>query len=176
MNNTPTKHDIERMRALVEFTSSSLSTEFPSPFGSAIYESSSGRLVSQAYDTVMRECDPTNHAEVNAIRLATQELGRLSLRGCVLYSTCEPCPMCMSASIWAELDGVVFGASTMEDANLYWPQGSDMTPQELISRMRFEPKCSLLRHVERALCQELFRKCDEVRKSRELELPPHRDT
>jgi tRNA(Arg) A34 adenosine deaminase TadA len=163
-----------RMKELVQFTALSLETAFPSPFGCAIYNERDGALVAQAYDTVMEMCDPTNHAEINAIRAATRRLRRLSLRGCTLYSTCEPCPMCMSACIWAEVDTVVFGASTMEDANRYWPQSSDMSPQELVSRMRIEPKCRIVPHVERALCQELFIRCDEVRIKRGLKLPPHR--
>jgi tRNA(adenine34) deaminase len=164
----------ERMKMLVAYTSSSLETQFPSPFGSAIYNPQTGHLLSQAYDTVLQKCDPTNHAEINAIRKATKKLRRLSLRGCILYSTCEPCPMCMSACIWAELDTLVFGASTMEDADLYWPQASDISPQELVARMRLEPKCVLIPNVERALCQDLFKKCDEARKAQRLELPPHR--
>ena len=167
------KHS-ERMRMLIEYTSSSLKTKFPSPFGSAIYDLQTGRLLFQAYDTVIQKSDPTNHAEINAIRKATQKLQRLSLSGCILYSTCEPCPMCMSACIWAELDAVVFGASTMEDANSYWPQASDISPQELVSHMRLEPKCVIVPQLERALCQELFKKCDEARKIQLLELPPHR--
>ena len=163
-----------RMRDLVAFTEQSFGTEHPSPFGSSVYDAS-GLLVSQAYDTVMRECDPTNHGEVNAIRLATRSFGRLSLRGCVLYSTCEPCPMCMSACIWAEVDTVVYGASTMEDANPYWPQPSDVTPSELVVRMLVEPKCRLIPHVERELCWHLFEQCDAVRRERSLGLPPHRD-
>lgn len=165
----------ERMKRLVRYTAASLKTQFPSPFGSAIYDLQTGLLVSQAYDTVMRNGDPTNHAEVNAIRKATKKLQRLSLSGHILYSTCEPCPMCMSACIWAEVDAVVFGASTMEDANAYWPQASDISPQELLSHLRREPKCILVPHVERARCQELFQKCDEVRKMQRLELPPHRN-
>ena len=128
----------------------------------------------QAYDTVMKMCDPTNHAEINAIRDAARELQRLSLRGCTLYSTCEPCPMCISACIWAEIDTVVFGASTLEDANLYWPQASDLPPQELVAHMLLEPRCRLIPHVGRSLCRNLFTRCDEVRKERGLQLPPHR--
>lgn len=164
----------ERMKKLVEYTSSSLETEFPSPFGSVVYKLQNGVLLSQAYDKVMEKCDPTNHAEINAIRKATQKLQRLSLKDCILYSTCEPCPMCMSACIWAELKAVVFGASTMEDANIYWPQASDLSPEKLIAHMRHEPKCILIPHVERELCQELFKKCDETRRKQNLELPPHR--
>jgi tRNA(Arg) A34 adenosine deaminase TadA len=172
--NSITQQHSQRMKALLEFTATSLRTDFPSPFGSAIYERQSGLLICQSYDTVMRECDLTNHAEVNTIRLATQKLRRLSLRGFTLYSTCEPCPMCMSACIWAELDTVVFGASTMEDATIYWPQLSDITPQELVARMQIEPKCILYPHVERALCQDLFRRCDEVRVRGGFALPPNR--
>ncbi|MEM9554075.1 MAG: nucleoside deaminase [Acidobacteriota bacterium] len=163
-----------RMRDLVDFTASSFDTEHPSPFGSSVYETASGRLVARAYDTVIEACDPTNHGEVNAIRLATRALGRLSLRGCVLYSTCEPCPMCMSACIWAEVDTVVYGASTLEDADRYWPQASDLTPQELVAKMRREPRCEVLPQVERALCRELFSRCDAVRNRQSLQLPPHR--
>ncbi len=164
----------ERMQALVEFTSTSFDTDSPSPFGSAVYDSGSGVLVARAYDTVIHECDPTRHAEVNAIREATRCLQRLSLRGHVLYSTCEPCPMCMSACIWAEIDTVVYGASTMEDAHPYWPQSSDMTPSELISRMRLEPACVVVPHVERSLCRKLFEDCDRLRTTRSLQQPPHR--
>ena len=164
----------KRMKALVAFSASSFDTEFPSPFGSAIYDERSGVLVAQAYDTVMKMCDPTNHAEINAIRDAARELQRLSLRGCTLYSTCEPCPMCISACIWAEIDTVVFGASTLEDANLYWPQASDLPPQELVAHMLLEPRCRLIPHVGRSLCRNLFTRCDEVRKERGLQLPPHR--
>lgn len=82
--------------------------------------------------------------------------------------------MCMSACIWAEVDEIVFGASTMEDANKYWPQSSDLQPVELVSRMLMDTKCTLIPHVERRLCQELFRKCDAHRLQREMNLPPHR--
>lgn len=175
MNDTRTSLDSSRMQALVAFTAASFQTDYPSPFGASIYDSQTGELVAQAYDTVLRECDPTNHAEMNAIRLASRKLGRLSLKGCVLYSTCEPCPMCMSACIWAELDAVNFGASTMEDANAYWPQRSDMRPQELLARVQFQSKCVLHEHIERPLCQALFKQCDQVRRQRNLGLPPHRN-
>ena len=162
-----------RMRELVAFTATSLATDHPSPFGSAVYDLD-GTLISQAYDTVMRECDPTNHAEVNAVRAACRRLGRLSLAGTVLYSTCEPCPMCMSACIWAEVDLVVYGASTMEDATRYWPQPSAVTPAYLAQRSLFPKKCALIARLEREACVALFDDCDRVRRERDLGLPPHR--
>ena len=164
----------QRMRSLLDFTATSFATAFPSPFGASIYDLTSGDLVAQAYDTVIEKCDPTNHAEMNAIRKATRKIQRLSLAAHVLYSTCEPCPMCMSACIWAELDVVVFGASTLEDADSYWPQASDISPEELLAHMRRAPKCKVRSHVERSSCQALFQQCDEILRRRKLELPPHR--
>ena len=162
-----------RMRALADFTAGSFDTAHPSPFGCAIYDAA-GTLLAQAVDTVLAQTDPTNHAEINAIRAATRQLRALSLRGCTLYSTCEPCPMCMSAAIWAEVGTVVFGAATLADADRYWPQPSDLAPQELADRMRNAPRCQILPRVERARCQDLFVRCDAARTRRGLPLPPHR--
>jgi len=70
----------------------------------------------RALNAVKQRCDPSAHAEVQAIRLATRRLKQISLAGYTLYTTCEPCPMCMSAALWAGLDRVVYGA-TIADAN-----------------------------------------------------------
>ena len=79
-----------------------------SPFGAVIVRA--GELVCAAHNTVWRDTDPTAHAEVNAIRQAATALGTIALRGCEMFTTCEPCPMCLSAIHWAKLDRVVFGA------------------------------------------------------------------
>lgn len=80
-----------------------------SPFGAVIVKE--GRVVAEVHNTVRRDNDPTAHAEVNAIRTASRLLGTYDLTGCVLYSTCEPCPMCLAATHWARVDRVVYGAS-----------------------------------------------------------------
>ncbi len=80
-----------------------------SPFGAAIVKD--GRVVCEAHNTVRLDNDPTAHAEVNAIRLASREMGTFDLSGCILYSTCEPCPMCLAATHWSRVDRLVFGAS-----------------------------------------------------------------
>lgn len=71
----------------------------------------SGELIAAAHNEVWAQCDPTVHAEVLAIRRAAAALGRIDLSGCVIYSTCEPCPMCAAAIHWARLDAVVYGAA-----------------------------------------------------------------
>jgi tRNA(Arg) A34 adenosine deaminase TadA len=84
-----------------------------SPFGAAVVRE--GRVVAAAHNTVARDGDPTAHAEVNGVRAAALALAAVRLPGCTLYATCEPCPMCLAAIHWAEIDRVVYGA-TIEDA------------------------------------------------------------
>ncbi len=84
-----------------------------SPFGAVIV--SKGVVVAATHNTVWRDLDPTAHAEVNCIRAAAKALATISLDGCEMYSTCEPCPMCLSAIHWSKIDRVVFGA-TIADA------------------------------------------------------------
>lgn len=78
------------------------------PFGAVIVKD--GEIVSSASNSVTPDNDPTAHAEVNAIRAACKKLETFDLSGCVLYSSCEPCPMCLSAAYWARLDRVVYAA------------------------------------------------------------------
>ncbi len=84
-----------------------------SPFGSVLVKD--GRIVAATHNTVWRDTDPTAHAEVNCLRAASRSLAAIDLAGSTLYSTCEPCPMCLSAIHWANVDRVVFGA-TIDDA------------------------------------------------------------
>jgi tRNA(Arg) A34 adenosine deaminase TadA len=113
--------DRQRMTALVAFTARSMRTPTPRPFGAAILRTRSGKLLLRALNAVMQEFDPSSHAEVRAIRMATKRLRKHSLAGYTLYSTCEPCPMCMSTALWAGLDRVVYGA-TIADANRHCNQ------------------------------------------------------
>lgn len=84
-----------------------------SPFGSVIVRD--GRVIAATHNTVWQDTDPTAHAEINALRLACRTLKSIDLGGSTLFSTCEPCPMCLSAIHWAKVDKVYFGAS-IDDA------------------------------------------------------------
>lgn len=84
-----------------------------SPFGAVIVRA--GQLVSEAHNTVWLTRDPTAHAEVGAIRKAAKALGTIDLSGCEMYTTCEPCPMCLAATHWAKIGTVYYGA-TIADA------------------------------------------------------------
>ena len=84
------------------------------PFGAVIVRGD--EAVAVAHNVVHRTTDITAHAEVTAIREACRALGTIDLGGCVIYSTCEPCPMCFSACHWANLDRIVYGASIADAA------------------------------------------------------------
>jgi len=83
------------------------------PFGAVVVRD--GEVVATGVNRVTSANDPTAHAEVNAIRAACQALGTFQLPGCVLYTSCEPCPMCLGAIYWVRLDSVYFG-NTCHDA------------------------------------------------------------
>ena len=76
------------------------------------------RILSRAHDTAVTQRDPSLHAEVNAVRQAVQALGDSNLSGAILFSTCEPCPMCSSLAVWTNLTTIVYGASLEETAQL----------------------------------------------------------
>lgn len=83
------------------------------PFGAVIVKD--GVIVSEASNSVTIDHDPTAHAEVNAIRKATQRMGTFDLEGCEIYTSCEPCPMCLGAIYWAHLDRIYY-ANNRKDA------------------------------------------------------------
>lgn len=83
------------------------------PFGAVIVKE--GRIIGEGWNCVTSTNDPTAHAEVIAIRDACKKTGGFELRGADLYTSCEPCPMCLSAAYWARVDRI-FYASTREDA------------------------------------------------------------
>ena len=83
------------------------------PFGAVIVKN--GEIIATGVNRVTSNNDPTAHAEVNAIRNAAQKLGTFDLSGCEIYSSCEPCPMCLGAIYWAHLDKLYY-ANTKKDA------------------------------------------------------------
>ena len=83
------------------------------PFGAVIVKS--GKVISEGVNNVTRKNDPTAHAEVVAIREASKKLKTFDLKGCEIYTSCEPCPMCLSAIYWANIDRIYF-ANTKKDA------------------------------------------------------------
>jgi len=103
----------EFMRHAVRLSAEQMRAGAGGPFGAVIVRN--GEVIAEGWNRVTSENDPTAHAEVTAIREACRRLGTFSLKGCDIYTSCEPCPMCLAAIYWARLDRVFF-ANTREDA------------------------------------------------------------
>jgi guanine deaminase len=84
------------------------------PFGAVVVKD--GQVISASANSVTIDNDPTAHAEVNAIRMASKVLNTFDLSGCVIYTSCEPCPMCLGAIYWARIDTIYYG-NTRADAS-----------------------------------------------------------
>ena len=84
------------------------------PFGAVLVRD--GVLLAEGRNRVTRDLDPTAHAEVQAIRAACRAVGDFSLPGATLYTSCEPCPLCLSAALWARVDRIVFAADRYDAA------------------------------------------------------------
>jgi tRNA(Arg) A34 adenosine deaminase TadA len=144
--------DAERMRSLAAWTALTLETPNPVPFGAEIVDSKSGESLMRAANAVGKEHDPSAHAEVRTIRLACSRINSYSLKGYTLYTTCEPCPMCMACALWARLDRVVYGA-TIADAARFGHQ--IQIPAAEVAK-RSDMACVVDGPVERDRCFALF--------------------
>jgi guanine deaminase len=102
------------MRHAIALSRRGMEGDAGGPFGALVVKD--GQVVAEGWNQVTSTNDPTAHAEVVAIRRACAALGRFDLRGAVLYTSCEPCPMCLAAAYWARVDAVVFGNTRVEAA------------------------------------------------------------
>ncbi len=101
------------MRQAIELARRSVS-EGGGPFGAVIVKD--GQVVATGHNQVVPACDPTAHAEVTAIRAAAKALGTFDLSGCEIYTSCEPCPMCLGAIYWARIERMYYGCDQKEAA------------------------------------------------------------
>jgi guanine deaminase len=107
VNVATTNSEREWMRNAIQLATDSVA-HGGGPFGAVVVRE--GEIVSTGTNLVTSTFDPTAHAEVTAIRRACGELRTFSLAGCVLVSSCEPCPMCLASALWARLDAVLYAA------------------------------------------------------------------
>jgi tRNA(Arg) A34 adenosine deaminase TadA len=144
--------DRERMRALARWTALTFDTPNPVPYGAEIVNTMSGKRLMRAANAVGPGHDPSAHGEIHAIRLACAKLKSASLKGYALYTTCEPCAMCMACCLWAGLDRVVYGA-TIADASRFGNQ--IQIPAAEVAR-RGDMTCVVDGPVEEEACLALF--------------------
>jgi tRNA(Arg) A34 adenosine deaminase TadA len=107
--------DLAPLTRAVALSREHMRTGAGGPFGAVIADAE-GNIVAEGWNCVTSGHDPTAHAEVTAIRRACAALGRFELSGHIIYSSCEPCPMCLAAIYWARLDRLVFANDRHEAA------------------------------------------------------------
>lgn len=111
-----TQHEEFMRRAISLSELASLKEKSGGVFGAVVVKDN--KIVGEGYNQVMKTCDPTWHAEMQAIREASQKLATPHLEGCILYTSAEPCPMCLTACYWAHIEHIYY-AATVEDAKKY---------------------------------------------------------
>ena len=127
------------------------------PFGSCIVKGD--RVIASAHNQVLLNHDASCHGEINAIRKAGEILGTHDLSGCEIYTTGEPCPMCLCACMWANIDKVYYGCSIKDNAKIGFrdERFSEMM-QDRAARDGFEEE------VDREECLKLFEEYNEMEK------------
>lgn len=105
--------DEAMMRRAIALSREKMRANEGGPFGAVV--ALGGRIVGEGWNQVTSALDPTAHAEIVAIRAACAALGRFDLRGAALYTSCEPCPMCLAAAYWARIERMVY-ANDRDDA------------------------------------------------------------
>lgn len=130
------------------------------PFGAVIVKD--GRVVATGVNRVVPDNDPTAHAEVNAIRAACVKLGTFNLSGCVLYTSCEPCPMCLGAIYWAHIDKIYYGATQYDAAAVDFDDSFIYRELELKPAERNKPVENILHNEALAPFDAWRSKADKV--------------
>ncbi len=104
----------EFLRRAIALATENVTSGRGGPFGAVVVRA--GRIVGEGVNTVTASHDPTAHGEINAMRAAAKALGTFTLAGCELYTSCEPCPMCLAAAYWARLEAIYYGAAAVDAA------------------------------------------------------------
>lgn len=149
------------MRAAIQEAETGMRSNRGGPFGCVIVRQ--GNIVGRGHNQVTSTHDPTAHAEVTAIRAACRELARFSLDDCELYTSCEPCPMCLAAIYWARIPTVFYGNTRADAAAIGFDD--DFIYRQLA--LPLDQRAVTMQPVLREEAQQAFRawseKSDKVR-------------
>lgn len=132
----------ELMRRAIVLSVNSVKTG-GGPFGAVIAKD--GEIIAEASNSVTLDNDPTAHAEVNCIRKATKKLSTFDLAGCEIYTSCEPCPMCLGAIYWAHLDRIYYGNDRKDAAKIGFDDNFIYDEIAIEPKHRHRPMQPLLR-------------------------------
>lgn len=138
------------MQMAIDEARSGIKMQHGGPFGSVIVKD--GKIVGSGHNMVLKNNDPTCHGEVSAIRNACANLGTFDLGGCELYTTGEPCPMCISACLWANISKVYYGCTLEDNSSI----GFRDTRFDGLFSGRTAKLSSYAKEMDREACLELF--------------------
>lgn len=104
------------MKKAIALSEKGMKENHGGPFGAIIVKDN--EIIGQGYNSVVSQNDPTAHAEIEAIRSACKKISSFSLKGSTIYTSCEPCPMCLAAIYWARIDTIYYGANRADAATI----------------------------------------------------------
>lgn len=129
------------------------------PFGAVVVKD--GKIIASGHNCVLKNNDSTCHGEIAAIREAEQKLETFDLSGCELYTTAEPCPMCLAAILWANIGKVYYGCSVEDTAKI----GFRDEKFEKLLDLNYEALGELLEQRDREMCLEVFEEYKKLDKT-----------
>jgi len=146
----------EHMKKALEMAFKGMESGQGGPFGAAVVKNS--EIIACSHNQVLATNDPTMHAEIAAIRAATKELGRFDLSDCEIYSTCQPCPMCLGAIFWAKIPKLYYGCDENDAAEIGF---DDAFIYEAIRGGLNNQNKLKIKKIDRAECLEAFKAWSE---------------
>ena len=144
------------MKIAKELANDNLSTNAGGPFGSCIVKN--GKIIGKGSNNVLKNNDPTAHAEITAIRDACNNINSYDLSDCELYTSCYPCPMCLSAIIWSNIKKVYYGNTKEDAANIGFRDDFIYNYINNLSNGNQDPNVLLLECIDRSNTIEEFNK------------------
>ena len=144
------------MKIAKELANDNLSTNAGGPFGSCIVKN--GKIIGKGSNNVLKNNDPTAHAEIMAIRDACKNINSYDLSDCELYTSCYPCPMCLSAIIWSNIKKVYYGNTKEDAANIGFRDDFIYNYINNLSNGNQDPNVLLLECIDRSNTIEEFNK------------------
>jgi guanine deaminase len=148
------------MREAIRLSRKGMQGSHGGPFGSVIVKD--GAIVGRGHNCVTSTCDPTAHGEIVAIREACAALNTFNLSGCSLYTTCEPCPMCLAAIYWARIDVIYYANTRVDAAEIGFDDDFIYREVALAIEHRSKTMKPLLRDEALVVFQEWMKKDDRV--------------
>ena len=136
------------MKAAIEEAENGIHAGDGGPFGCVIVKD--GEIIGKGHNEVVKRKDPTCHGEIMAIHEASRTLDSFDLSGCELYTTGEPCPMCMGAILWANIDRVYYGCNIADTEEIGFRD-------KVFYEFTEEKKAQMLQEMDRAECRKLYR-------------------